>query len=561
MRGRPVSKTKTLLKLHCKLWAHAFIGNLQMIIASVAVTITAVMGCVWLGFSSYGALVIDGNPAMFVLTMGLGSVLYLALSAIFPSEERMLDPRMFSSLPLTDRDILPGMVTAMFINSRAAISLVNSIIMAALGYLAFAEVASASAGALWVLACVLQLVITLLAGEALAAALSSIATKFSELWGNVAGFVVTFSFLALYLLPQLLTDGTDPTAAINTSADILSWTPFAAAAGAAADMAGIGGDGVNNGSTGNAFGTDLGTGLAKGAICLVAILAVAYVMRVAVKHDLNNPLPTQHAARAAKGDSLLLPRVPGSPIGALYSREIRYWRRDNRFMMSLMIVVVLCGLYLLMGILNEANRWMLWFALFFVSLGPQQVAGNSLGMDGPSNWVHMVAGVRGKQIVASRSLSTVTVLVPIWLIVCIAAGAIDGFSATWLLVSLLTLGCILLASAMANFSATRFPAQTTAPGTNSFKQRNGGSNAIVSALVTMLILTVSFLPGGLLALTPLAMADGAGNSIADIPLLSWLGVLLHWVIVVGATWIMNRRASRRLDLEWPDIAQKVQQYL
>lgn len=543
-----MSKTKTLLKLHCKLWAHAFVGNLQMIIASVAVTITAVMGCIGLGFSSYGVLVNDEDPAMFVLTMGLGSVLYLAMSAIFPSEERMLDPRMFSSLPLTDRDILPGMVTAMFINSRAAISLVNTIIMAALGYLAFAEVTSAGAGALWVLACVLQLVITLLAGEALAAALSSIATKFNELWGNVAGFVFTFGFLALYLLPQLLTDGTDPTAAIKTSADILSWTPFAAAAGAAADMANIGGGGV-------------GTGLAKGAICLVAILAVAYIMRVAVKHDLNNPLPTQHATRAAKGDSLLLPRVPSSPVGALYSREIRYWRRDNRFMMSLMVVVVLCGLYLLMGMLDAANRWMLWFALFFVSLGPQQVAGNSLGMDGPSNWVHMVAGVRGKQIVASRSLSTVTVLVPIWLIVCIAAGAIDGFSATWLLVSLLTLGCILLASAMANFSATRFPAQTTAPGTNSFKQRNGGSNAIVSALVTMLILTVSFLPGGLLALVPLAMADGASNSIADIPLLSWLGVLLHWVIVIGAAWIMNRRASRRLDLEWPDIAQKVQQYL
>lgn len=543
-----MSKTKTLLKLHCKLWAHAFVGNLQMIIASVAVTITAVMGCIGLGFSSYGVLVNDEDPAMFVLTMGLGSVLYLAMSAIFPSEERMLDPRMFSSLPLTDRDILPGMVTAMFINSRAAISLVNTIIMATLGYLAFAEVASAGSGALWVLACVLQLVITLLAGEALAAALSSIATKFNELWGNVAGFVFTFGFLALYLLPQLLTDGTDPTAAIKTSADILSWTPFAAAAGAAADMANIGGGGV-------------GTGLAKGAICLVAILAVAYIMRVAVKHDLNNPLPTQHATRAAKGDSLLLPRVSSSPVGALYSREIRYWRRDNRFMMSLMVVVVLCGLYLLMGMLDAANRWMLWFALFFVSLGPQQVAGNSLGMDGPSNWVHMVAGVRGKQIVASRSLSTVTVLVPIWLIVCIAAGAIDGFSATWLLVSLLTLGCIVIASAMANFSATRFPAQTTAPGTNSFKQRNGGSNAIVSALVTMLILTVSFLPGGLLALIPLAMADGASNSIGAIPLLSWLGVLLHWVIVIGAAWIMNRRASRRLDLEWPDIAQKVQQYL
>ncbi|WP_408925510.1 ABC transporter permease [Corynebacterium sp. YSMAA1_1_F7] len=543
-----MSKTKTLLKLHCKLWAHAFVGNLQMIIASVAVTITAVMGCVWLGFSSYGALVIDGDPAMFVLTMGLGSVLYLALSAIFPSEERMLDPRMFSALPLTDRDLLPGMVTAMFLNSRAAISLVNTIIMAALGYLAFAEVASAGAGTLWVLACVLQLVITLLAGEALAAALSSIATKFSELWGNVAGLIVTFGFLALYLLPQLLTDGTDPTAAIRTSADILSWTPFAAAAGAAADMANIGGGGV-------------GTGLAKGAICLVAILAVAYIMRVAVKHDLNNPLPTQHTTRAAKGDSLLLPRVPSSPVGALYSREIRYWRRDNRFVMSLMVVVVLCGLYLLMGMLDAANRWMLWFALFFVSLGPQQAAGNSLGMDGPSNWVHMVAGVRGKQIVASRSLSTVTVLVPIWLIVCIAAGAIDGFSATWLLVSLLTLGCILLASAMANFSATRFPAQTTAPGTNSFKQRNGGSNAIVSALVTMLILTFSFLPGGLLALIPLAMADEASNSIAAIPLLSWVGVLLHWGIVIGVAWIMNRRASRRLDLEWPDIAQKVQHYL
>lgn len=543
-----MSKTKTLLKLHCKLWAHAFLGNLQMILSSVVVTIFAIMGCVGLAFGSHSTLVSDGDPAMFVLTMGLGSVLYLAMSAIFPSEERMLDPRMFGSLPLTHRDIMPGMVTSMFINSRAAISLVNTIIMATLGYLAFAEVASAGAGALWVLACVLQLVITLLAGEALAAALSSIATKFSELWGNVAGFIVTFGFLALYLLPQLLANGTDPTAAIKTSADILSWTPFAAAAGAAADMASIGGGGVS-------------TGLAKGAICLVAILAVAFVMRVAVKHDLNNPLPPQHATRAAKGDSLLLPRIPGSPVGALYSREIRYWRRDNRFMMSLMVIVVLCGLYLLMGMLNETNHWMLWFALYFVSLGPQQVAGNSLGMDGPSNWVHMVAGVRGKQIVASRSLSTVTVLAPIWLFVCIAAGAIDGFSATWLLISLLTLVCILIASAMANFSATRFPTQTTAPGTNAFKQRNGGSSAMISALVTMLILTFAYLPGGLLTLIPLAMADGSSNSIADIPLLSWLGVLLHWVIVISVAWFMNRRASRRLDLEWPDIAQKVQRYL
>ena len=94
MRGRPVSKTKTLLTLHCKLWAHAFVGNLQMIISSVVVTIFAIMGCVGLAFGSYNTLISDGDPAMFVLTMGLGSVLYLALSAIFPSEERMLDPRL-----------------------------------------------------------------------------------------------------------------------------------------------------------------------------------------------------------------------------------------------------------------------------------------------------------------------------------------------------------------------------------------------------------------------------------------------------------------------------------
>ena len=67
-----MSKTKTLLKLHCTLWAHAFTGNIQMIISSVAITIFAVMGCVGLAFTSYGALVSDGSPAMFVLTMGLG---------------------------------------------------------------------------------------------------------------------------------------------------------------------------------------------------------------------------------------------------------------------------------------------------------------------------------------------------------------------------------------------------------------------------------------------------------------------------------------------------------
>ena len=543
-----MSKTKTLLKLHCTLWAHAFTGNIQMIISSVAITIFAVMGCVGLAFTSYGALVSDGSPAMFVLTMGLGSVLYLALSAIFPSEERMLDPRMFSSLPLSDRDLLPGMVTAMFLNSRAAISLVNTIIMSVLGYLAFAKVDSPGAGALWILGCVLQLVFTLLAGEALAAALSSIATKFSELWGNVAGFVVTFSFLALYLSPQLLSDGSDPTAAVETSSTIMSWTPFAAAAGAAAGMTDIGNGGVN-------------TGIAKGVICLVSILAVTVVLRVAVKHDLNNPLPPQHATRAAKGDSLLLPRVPASPVGALYSREIRYWRRDNRFIMSLTFVVVFCAIYLLMGMTNSDSGWMLWFAMFFVSLGPQQVAGNSLGMDGPSNWVHMVAGVRGKQIVTSRTLSTVTVLLPIWLIICIAAGAIKSFSAAWLLASALTLGTVFIASAMANFSAAYFPSQTTAPGTNAFKQRNGGSSAIISAFAMMLILSLSILPGALLTLIPLETSAGNSDSVADIPLLSWAGVLLHAVIVIGVVWILNRHASRRLDLHWPDIAQKVQHYL
>ncbi|OFM59316.1 ABC transporter permease [Corynebacterium sp. HMSC058E07] len=543
-----MSKTKILLKLHCTLWAHAFTGNIQMIISSVAITIIAVLGCVGLAFTSYGALVFDGSPAMFVLTMGLGSVLYLALSAIFPSEERMLDPRMFSSLPLSDRDLVPGMVTAMFLNSRAAISLVNTIIMSVLGYLAFAKVASPGAGALWILGCVLQLIFTLLAGEALAAAISSIATKFSELWGNVAVSVVTFSLLALYLAPQFLSDGSDPTAAVETSSTIISWTPFAAAAGAAADMTDIGNGGVN-------------TGIAKGTICLVGILAVAIVLRVAVKHDLNNPLPPQHVTRAAKGDSLLLPRVPASPVGALYSREIRYWRRDNRFVMSLTFVVIFCALYLLMGMSNSDNDWMLWFAMFFVSLGPQQVAGNSLGMDGPSNWVHMVAGVRGKQIVTSRTLSTLAVLIPIWLVICIATGAIKSFSATWLLVSALALGTVFVASALANFSASYFPSQTTAPGTNAFKQRNGGSSALISAFAVMLILGLSILPGALLTLIPLDSSAGNSDSIADIPLLSWAGVLLHGIIVIGAVWILNHRASRRLDLHWPDIAQKVQHYL
>lgn len=553
-----MSKTRTLLRLHCKLWAHAFVGNVPMLISSIIGIVLAVMGCVGLGIGSYSMLIENRNPALFVVTMGVGSVLYLVFSAVFPSEERMLDPRMFSSLPLTHRDILPGMVTAMFINSRAAISLVNTIIMSVLGYLAFAKVASAGAGALWVLACVLQLVITLLAGEALAAALSSIASKFSELWGNVAGFFFTFAFLALYLLPQFLGDNTDPQATVNFSSTILGWTPFGAAAGAATDLASVGG----GDSAGSVGGSGTTIGIVKGAICIVAILALVYALRIAVRHDLKNPLPPQHVSRAAKGDSLLMPRIPGSPVGALYSREIRYWRRDNRFMMSISFVVIFCAIYLIMGMAKEDTRWMVWFAMFFVALGPQQVAGNSLGMDGPSNWVHIAAGIRGKQIVASRSFSTLTIMLPIWLVICVAAGVLTKFSASWLLNSFLTLGCIVVASAMANFSTTHFPAQTTAPGTNAMKQRNGGSSAFISTFVMMLVLYLSILPGALLAMIPLGGADGVPTAaITGIPLLSWLGVLLHWVIVIGATWFMNRRASRKLDLVWPDIMQKVQHYL
>ena len=77
----------------------------------------------------------------------------------------------------------------------------------------------------------------------------------------------------------------------------------------------------------------------------------------------------------------------------------------------------------------------------------------------------------------------------------------------------------------------------------------------------MLILTLSILPGMLLTLIPLETSAGKSDSIAHIPLLSWAGVLLHGAIIIGVAWILNHRASRQLDLHWPDIAQKVQHYL
>ena len=48
-------------------------------------------------------------------------------------------------------------------------------------------------------------------------------------------------------------------------------------------------------------------------------------------------------------------------------------------------------------------------------------------------------------------------------------------------------------------------------------------------------------------------ADLPTNSITEIRLIGWVGLVVHFLIMAGILWLAVRKASSRLDADWPKI--------
>src|SRR5699024_10095604 len=127
------SLTRHLVRLHLTMWRRSFKKDWVLIFNAVFMAVFGIAGAIGLGAFSYVMLAQEHEVRLLPLTMGAGALIYLLIVFVWPSPENHLTPQKFATLPVTERELFPGLTCAAFLQSRAVLSIICSLIMAGFG--------------------------------------------------------------------------------------------------------------------------------------------------------------------------------------------------------------------------------------------------------------------------------------------------------------------------------------------------------------------------------------------------------------------------------------------
>ena len=194
------STTKTIIALHSKLWWRSFSTNIVAMVFSIFMVLCAIGLTLGMATAAYDKLATHDDPSMFVLLMALGSFLYLFMSIAFSGTENPLEPEHFGALPMRFKDILPGMVITSLISSLGVISVVNTFIMGFAGTIGFGAAGHTAAAIVWPLACIAQLLVTVVIGESCHAMLARL--MHHRGWRELITTFTSIFFIVGLIAPQ-----------------------------------------------------------------------------------------------------------------------------------------------------------------------------------------------------------------------------------------------------------------------------------------------------------------------------------------------------------------------
>lgn len=546
--ARPASTTKTIIALHSKLWWRSFMENKASMVMTTVMAIMIVATTAGMATGAHFDIVELNQPALLVMTMALGSFLYFFTSIVLSGTENPIEPEHFGALPLRFKDILPGMLVSTLVTSRGVISVLNTLIMMVAGTSAFAITNHTTAAIAWPFACLAQLLVTIVIGEACYSMIAR--TMHHRGWRELITTVTSMLFILGFLGMTLLANTVNSFPS-HLLTSLSRWSPFGAAAGAAAEL------------SHTPDWNSVPRALAYMVIWAVAVVIFVALWTRAIEASFRNPIHvgggSQRGVTTQKTTSdgrppLMNRFAPNTQWGAIFSRGLLYWVRDNRLFYSTLTFPMLCVVYLFMGF--TSNDAKLWLALWMPAFSAVQLLSNVYGYDGPSNWLHIVAGIRGKTMVTARLIVGLLLVSGLWCITAIAVGIHEHFSALWFIHGLISFGAILGAMAIGTYMSVMNPYPTSPPGINPMRDRSSGGSAAFSTFFGgTILLGAASIPG--LILTVMGTANLPTNSITEIHLIGWAGLVIHFLIMGGILWLAVRKASYRLDANWPKIFDKV----
>ena len=459
-----------------------------------------------------------------------GAVLVLGwwIGSIFVSADDSLAPERFSLLPVTARALLPGLVVA-GTTTIGGLGTTIALVLMLLGW-------SVSLPALLTALIMIPIaIITCVLGARVVSGLLAhwLARRSTrDLVVTIGVVLLASSGLLLNLGIGALSSVTDAGGAFTAIVDVVAWTPVAAVFGVPSAVA---------------QGEYL-TAALRLLVALATVLVLWFAAQRLLAARLVSPIQSSGGGRVRSG-GVLDRMLPATPAGAIAARTLRYFRRDPRQLVNIVMLLLLPALFIGLTLLNSLGEES-------IDLGPGIVlipainallAGSIVQMaiayDNDAIALHMLTGVSGAADRIGRLLGFGVIAIPVTAALCVATSLLAGRSDLIPASLGAALGLTAISAGAGAWVGSFLPGRAPAPEASPFGR---GSSGGVQSLLAMVIMS---------PITLVVGAPALGFAIAAIwtPALGWVSLACGVIFGGLALWAGVMLGGKTLERRWPEV--------
>lgn len=218
--------TRTLLSLHRTLWPRSFKANPSQIFVLFFFGLYGIPLTLALSFGIATVAQEEGNLVLAGAVPALGVSAYWLISLLYTSPEGQVDASRVATLPVRASELIPGFLLIAFLQIRALLALICTVIIAAVVSPVLGAEVSAGWIVAWVISCVLSFVLAIVGGQAVAA--------LADLLGNqsprIRRLIIAIAIIAAVGLAlwMSMASGDNAEVILTLAMKVLAWSPLAA---------------------------------------------------------------------------------------------------------------------------------------------------------------------------------------------------------------------------------------------------------------------------------------------------------------------------------------------